>query len=315
MRNILRGRRRERMVGSARQKRQYDLPLDKGTGTGFLVLLVGLMTFLAVMALGASFALSALQSRWTSGLENRVTVEIPAEHDGRLLSADEVTRAAEKIQALLENYPAVAHAEILPAADIRALVSPWLGDGALPDDMPLPALISVTLERDSEVNMAVMQDKITALVPQARLDTHESWLRDVLRFAGALKGAAFLLLLTIGITTITAIAGAVRARMEIYRAEVELLHLMGATDRYIARQFQRYAFLAALQGGTTGLVGGGLAIGVIGLMAGRMDMGLLPDFSLHAPHIVMLAALPLTAALIGMTTARRTVMRVLVSLP
>ncbi|MBU0800340.1 MAG: permease [Alphaproteobacteria bacterium] len=308
-------KKRERTIGSARRKRRYDLPLNKGTGTGFLILLIGLMTFLAMMALGASFALSMMQERWSSGLENRVTVEIPAEVNGRLLTSTEVSNASAQLAEMLRSYPSVADVHVLPESEIRDLVRPWLGDGLVLSDMPLPGIISVTLREDAGDNLDILQGKVTALVSQARLDTHQSWLQDVLRFTGALKFAALLLVITIGVTTFTAVAGAVRARMDIYRAEVELLHLMGATDNYIARQFQRYAMLAALQGGVTGATVGAIAMVAIGWTAGRMDINLLPAFSIDAGHIVILALLPLLAAAIAVFTARQTVMRVLITMP
>ena len=309
-------RRRERTVGSAKKKRRYDLPLNKGSGTGFLILLIGLMTFLAMMALGASFALSVLQSRWSSGLENRATVEIPAEdHNGNLMTADEVRGAAGLISDMLINHPAVASAQVMPEDEIRDLVRPWLGDGLILNDMPLPGLISVTLVPDAGDSLPGLREKIVTLVPHARLDAHEGWLSEVLRFTGALKFAAALLVLTIGITTVTAISGAVGARMAVYRAEVELLHLMGATDNYIARQFQRYAMIAALQGGIGGTVVGAASIALIGLISGRMDVNLLPGFTLEPLQIAALCALPAFAAIIAVGTARQTVMRVLTAMP
>lgn len=309
-------RRRERTIGSAKKRRRYDLPLNKGSGTGFLILLVGLMTFLAMMALGASFALSVLQSRWSSGLENRATVEIPAEdHNGNLLTAAEVRGAAGLLSDMLLNHPAVAAAHIMPESEIRDLVRPWLGDGLILNDMPLPGLISVTLKPDSGDSLPGLREKIVMLVPHARLDAHEGWLAEVLRFTGALRFAAAILVITIGITTVTAIAGAVRARLAIYRAEVELLHLMGATDNYISRQFQRYAMIAALQGGVAGTVAGAAIIFAIRMVSGRMDVNLLPGFALEPAQIAALCALPLLAALIAVATARQTVMRVLTAMP
>ena len=56
-------RRREKALGVAQGRRVYDLPLNRASGTGFLVLLIALMTFLAMLALSASFALSAMTTR------------------------------------------------------------------------------------------------------------------------------------------------------------------------------------------------------------------------------------------------------------
>ena len=72
-------KRKERTLGVARQKRKYDLPLNKGVGRHFLKVLIALMSILAIFALSASFALSEMTQRWESGLENKATVEVPAE--------------------------------------------------------------------------------------------------------------------------------------------------------------------------------------------------------------------------------------------
>ena len=66
-------------LGVSKKKRDYDLPLNKGSGGQFLSTLIALMTFLAILALSASFTLSEMTSRWVSGLENKASVEIPAE--------------------------------------------------------------------------------------------------------------------------------------------------------------------------------------------------------------------------------------------
>jgi cell division transport system permease protein len=309
-------RRRERTIGTARRKRRYDLPLNKGTGSGFLILLVALMTFLAMMAIGASFTLAVLQDRWSSGLENRATVEIPAQDaQGQIIPAEQIQADATQIADMLRAYPGVAAVHVMGDDEIHELVRPWLGDDLLLADMPLPALISITMDDRTPANANILQDKIRAIAPQARLDTHQGWLNDVLRFTGALKFAAALLVATIGVTTVTAVAGAVRARMAVYRAEVELLHLMGATDNYISRQFQRYAMILALQGGVAGTVAGALAMLAIGWGSGRMDVNLLPGFSLTWGQIGILALLPVMAGAISMMTARRTVMRVLGTMP
>lgn len=309
-------KRRERMLGTSRKKRSYDLPLNKSTGSGFLILLIALMTFLAMMAISASFALAVLQGRWASGLENRATVEIPAQDEqGQIIAATQIKEQAEQIAGMMRAYPGIVSVHVMTDGEIRDLVKPWLGDDLLLADMPLPSLISVTMSDRSPDAVAALQQKIVGIAPQARLDTHQSWLNDVLRFTGALKFAAVLLVMTIGITTVTAVAGAVRARMAVYRAEVELLHLMGATDNYISRQFQRYSLLLALQGGAAGTVAGALAILAIGWGSGRMDVNLLPGFTLTPVQMIMLAALPLLAAGISTLTARQTVMRVLGTMP
>ena len=67
-----------RRLGIA-QARRYDLPLHNDSGSSFLRLLLGLMALLTVLALTASFALHAMQTRWQEGLQGQITIEVPAE--------------------------------------------------------------------------------------------------------------------------------------------------------------------------------------------------------------------------------------------
>ena len=89
--NLLNVFKKDKRLGSAQGKRRYDLPLNQSVGTGFLMVLIALMTFLAIMAVSTSFALNSMTAHWSSGLENKVTIEIPAEtNNGTIRSAGEI---------------------------------------------------------------------------------------------------------------------------------------------------------------------------------------------------------------------------------
>jgi cell division transport system permease protein len=309
--------RKEKTIGSARETRRYDLPLNKGAGTRFLAILIGLMAFLAVLALAASFTLSGMSARWTSGLENRVTVEIPAQTpDGATMDRDKIKIMTAKIDGVLHDQPAVADTHIMGDDEIAALVQPWLGDdGTLLDKIPLPGLITVELRQSSPEILETLDQQIKNADGAARLDSHEEWLDGVLHFTGALQFAALALVIAVGLTMLAAVAGAVHARMEVNRAEVELLHLMGATDDYIARQFQRHSLILAFQGGLAGLAAGAAALGLLRLISGHSDTGVIPALELSPLQMAALIAVPVVSALIAAATARRTVLRALRTMP
>ena len=307
---------KEKALGVARNKRRYDLPLNKSSGTGFLILLISLMTFLAMLALSASFALAAMTDRWSSGLENNVTIEIPAEADnGKVLSKDEIKRLTERANGILTIHPAVVSTHVMSEEEIKDLVRPWLGDDLLLGKVPLPGLISVELKDSNLRVIKTLTDKLHTITPKARIDTHEEWLTDLLRFTGALQFTAFILTLVIGITTITAIAGGVKSRMAVYHEEVELLHLMGARDSYISRQFQRHSLILAFQGAFIGLIAGTLVLLAVGWITGEMEINLLPDFKMGYGQKAVLLMLPVMMAIIATVTARQTVLKVLSQMP
>lgn len=305
-----------RSLGIATKTRTYDLPLEKGSGGTFLIILIALMSFLAVLALSASFALSEMTNRWVSGLENTASVEIPAEDlSGNLIEKENLESLTTRIHQFMVSHPAVEAAEIMSEDEISNLVAPWLGEDMALSSIPLPGIISVQFKGNVSFDPEILRRNIIGIAPQARLDLHESWLANVLRFTGALNFASLLVSVVIGVTTIVAVAGAVQSRMAIYHEELELLHLMGASDNYIAKQLQRYVFLMTLKGAAMGVVIGGIIMLIIGWSMGRMDINLIPDFSLSRAQVMILASLIPFTALIAVVTARVTVLRALKEMP
>jgi cell division transport system permease protein len=183
------------------------------------------------------------------------------------------------------------------------------------DSIPIPGLISVTFKKNTTTDLVSLENELKTVAPRARIDTHESWLSDVVRFTGALQFAAFLLTLIIGITTLVAVAGAVRSKLAENKEELELLHLMGASDSYIAKQLQRHTLILSLQGGGLGILAGALMLFLISLVAGEMGVNLVPDFKLDGFQKILLFLMPLPIAALAMVTTRFTVLRVLTKMP
>lgn len=305
----------DRSLGVAR-KRKYDLPLNKGSGGSFLKLLMALMTILAIFALAASFALSEMTNRWSSGLENKATIEIPAEDIlGGIIPQENIEKTALEITDYLKNRPDIVSAETMQTEEIKSLVSPWLGDDVTFENVPLPGIISIQFKSESEVDIPAFERRLKTFGEHVRLDTHGTWLADLLKFTGALNFAALFISTLIGFTTIVAVAGAVQARMSIFNEELELLHLMGAGDRYIAKQLQRYSFITCLQGAAFGALIGIIMLNITGWLLKQRDISLLPDFDLNIIQIMVLISLPLFIAFLGMITARQTVLRFLSKMP
>lgn len=315
MQRLLDKFKRDRRLGVAENAGRYDLPLNQSVGTGFLILLVGLMTFLGMMAITANYALGGLTGRWTSGLEKVLTVEIPAtKTDGKIRSDDEITSVKQSIATALRKNPNVIELKVLTDSQIADLVSPWLGEDASLDGIPLPGLISVELQIKDAAQIEKVRESVRTVSADAHLDTHEDWLDDILRLAGSLKFSAILITIVIGATTVVAIAGGIRSRMAEHQADIELLHLMGASDYYITRQFQRHALIMALKGSLGGVGAGLVVLGFMAMIGGGAN-GLIPSLTLSAAQIISLLSLPFIICIIAGITARFTVLRTLAGMP
>jgi len=307
---------KDKKLGVSEGKRAYDLPLQQDAGAHFLVALIALMTLLASLTLAGYLLLDQTSQNWISGLENKATIEIPAEDDNEKIQNPETIAAlAETIQNDVKNLDFVSSAVLLDASEVQNLIEPWLGANALTSDIPLPALISIELTDSNSNHLQTLQTTITKTAPNAHLDTHDSWLSDLLKLTGTFKFAAGLITLIITIITIIAISGAILTRMEFSRKDVELLHLMGANDAYITRQFQRHGFILSLKGTIIGVLTSLLILFLLSKFTGQTDGSIFPALTLSTPMIVKFILLAAAICILSSLSARLTILRALSQMP
>ena len=104
---------------------------------------------------------------------------------------------------------------------------------------------------------------------------------------------------------------ATRTGLAVHREAIEVRHLIGAQDGYIAGQFAARALVLGLKGGLIGLALGLPALFGLGTLGTSLASAVLPELSVGIQHWVAVLVLPLIVAVIAMLTARLTVMRTL----
>lgn len=286
--------------------RRSDLPLDRDEQSRFLSWLIAFMVFLAVLAMAGLLVLDSIAGRWDQGVRGTLTVQIPPADDP--IKDDVRLRAAAAVLALT---PEVERYEAMNEVQLLRLLEPWLGTLVEAGDLPLPQLIDVELKPDRNLDLAALAQRLSAKVPGASIDDHGVWLERLVRLIVTVEGVATAILAFIGFATVGTVVFTTRTGLAIHKEAIEVLHLIGAQDSYIARQFAGRALSLGLRGGLMGLSLAVPTVFGIGYLAGRMENMLIPEFALLPIYWAVLAALPVAAALLAMLTARFTVMRTL----
>lgn len=287
--------------------RRPTVPLDEDSSARFLPWLVAFMVFLACLALASVFVVERAAQRWDSGLKGQLTVQIPAPEQ----EAERPARI-EKVTQVLQATPGVRGLSVLTPQEVARLVEPWLGEAALAAELPLPDLIAVTLDASQPPDLGALRAALEAAVPGTQADDHQRWLANLLNLARSIKLGALIVVGLVCFAAVVTVVFVTRTGLEIHRQVIELLHLMGAQDRYIAREFQGHALKLGLRGGLFGFLLAVAALFGLGWLAGQAQLSLLPRFELATLDWILLALLPVLAALIAMWTARVTVLRTLV---
>ena len=283
-----------------------DLLHDKDSLNRFLPWLIAFMVFLMILAMAGMLVLNATAARWDKGISGTLTVQI--------MPKENPEKNAERLQqvlTILARMPEVASYEALSDDQLLMFLEPWLGVTAGARDLPLPGLVDVELKPDADLDVPAFAKRLAARVPGTSVDDHRVWLERLVNLIETVQGLAALVVVSIILATIGTVVFTTRTGLVIHREAIEVLHLIGAQDSYVARQFAGRALALGLKGGAIGL---GLALPTlfgIGTLARQMDSSLLPDFTLTPGHWAVLAGLPLVVAFIAMLTARLTVMKTL----
>ncbi|HUZ71844.1 MAG TPA: FtsX-like permease family protein [Stellaceae bacterium] len=297
------------------RRRGLDIPFDRDGSGRFLPWLIALMVYLAALATSGALALDRALARWDTGLAGTLTVELPPDASSGT-GKGSLAAAVRTIAAT----PGVRSARPLTRADMGKLLAPWLGPDLPPDELALPQLIDVRIDLAHGVDLAAMRAALAKAAPDAVLDDHRLWLGRLAALIRTAEATAIVIVALIGAAAVLTVIFTTRTGLSVHRDVIELLHLMGARDGYIAAQFQRQALRLGLGGSLVGLalalatllalVHAGAAAAVLGERALP-----LPTVNLVAFDWALLCVLPAVAAALAMVTARLTVLRALSRMP
>lgn len=312
------------MYAPARQSAEATLAIYQpivpaGSVTGrSLTLVITIMCFLACLTAGAVYMINQSAAAWLRDISSEVSVQIEPRSN-----IDSEKRVAEVV-AFLARQPGIGSVKALSAKESAALLEPWLGKTEGLSALPVPRLVALELDRQAPPDFDQLRALLTKQFPGVALDDHRHWqsqIRTVTR-SFALGGLAILML--VGAATTAIIISATRSSLASNREIVEVLHFVGATDRFIAREFEKHFLRLGIKAGLVGALSAMLVFFAMpGLMqalgGGAVSMAemnrLIGTGALDAPGYFLLGIVVVVTAGLCMLTSRYGVYRILHSQP
>jgi cell division transport system permease protein len=195
-------------------------------------------------------------SEWQADVGREVTIQIRPNPGG------DIELDVAKAAAIARRSAGVVEVRPYSKEETSRLLEPWLGTGLQLDDLPVPRLIVVRIASGAAPDLVQLRQTLTEQIQGASLDDHRGFVERMRAMAGAVLAGGIGLLLLVFAATVLSVAFATRAAMATNRPVIEVLHLIGAKDSFIAGHFQRHFLLLGLEGG---LIGGGSAIALFAL--------------------------------------------------
>ena len=273
-----------------------------------LIAVVAIMTFLASITTGSVLLVAASAAEWQSDVASEITVQV------RPVAGRDTERDTAAAAETLRTQPGIVEVRPFSKDESAKLLEPWLGSGLSLEELPVPRVIVARIAPGAVLDLAGLRSRIVQSAPSASVDDHRAWIERMRSMTGAIVFAGIGILALVIIATIISVSFATRGAMAANRPIVEVLHFVGAGDRYIANRFLRHFLRLGLEGGLIGGVAAMLLFGFSESVAGWFSGtpvgdqfgALLGTFSLRPSGYLALAAQALLIAAITAWASRRT---------
>jgi cell division transport system permease protein len=284
-----------------------DALLPQSRLSGPMPWVIAIMVALTVIAAAAGLSLRKTAIAAAAELSGGVTVQVvEADPEARARQAKATVRQ-------LQSIAGVTDVRLVPQKEVDALIEPWLGrNQGEGEAIPVPALVDARVTGEvTPQKLAELREALRTVAPSARVDAQSSWLKPVFSAISSLQWLAIALVLLLAAAMTAAVLLAARTALGSNRSTIEIIHLLGGTDGQVAQIFQRTMAIDAVGGGLLGLMLGSVAVLFLGKRFASLGAGLVNSGTLGWAEWLLLALIPLAAAILATLTARITVLRAL----
>jgi len=229
------------------EKHKHAGIVPAGSVTGrSLTLVISIMCFLACLTAGAVFMINKSADGWLKDMASEVTVQVEPRGD------IETSKAVSDAVAFLTKEPGVTNVKALTLSESAALLEPWLGQADVLSSLPVPRLIALEIDRSSPPDLDALRQRLGTKFQGVTLDDHRHWQRQIRTVTRSFALGGLMILVLVAAATIAIIESATRSSMASHRDIVEVLHFVGATDRFIAREFETHFLKLGIKAGLVG---------------------------------------------------------------
>ena len=241
-----------------------------------LTVVIAIMSFLACLTAGAVYMINQSAQAWVNDISSEITIELDP-----LVDAADIEKKMTLVSLFLAKQKGITRVKPLTAEDSAKLLEPWLGNSAALSALPIPRLIAVEIDRGSPPDIDLIKQALSQNFEGVTLDDHGRWQAEIktLTRSAALGGLAVLAL--VAAATIAVIVSATRSAMASNREIIEVLHFVGANERFISREFERHFLGLGVRAALVGAVAAALAFLLMPIVANLLGGGVVTAAEMH----------------------------------
>ena len=214
-----------------------------------LTVVIAIMTFLACLTSGAVYVVNQSANDWFADIASEVTVQV-SEGQG-----SEFEKKVTLVSLFLAKQPGILRVNPLSAEESGKLLEPWLGGSDVLSALPVPRLIAVEIDRSSPPDLHALRASLESTFQGLTLDDHRRWQAELRTVTRSLVLGGIAVLMLVGAATVASIVSATKSAMASNREIIEVLHFVGARERFIAHEFEKHFLNIGIRAGLVGAFG------------------------------------------------------------
>ena len=286
-----------------------------GSVTGrSLTLVVAIMCFLACLTAGAVWMIKQSADAWLRDIASEVTVQVEPRE------STDIEKSVTEVTTFLSKQRGIVSAKALSLAANAELLEPWLGSSDALKSLPVPRLIAIEIDRIEPPDLTEISTALSRDFKGVSLDDHRRWQQQIRAVTGSFALGGLAILALVAAATMAIIVSATKSAMASNREIIEVLHFVGATDKFISREFEKHFLRLGIKAGIVGALSAMLLfIGMPAIMdilgggsGSAVEMQrLIGTGALDAAGYLLLGIVVVTIAALCMITSRIGVHRIL----
>ncbi|OYW13745.1 MAG: hypothetical protein B7X02_01475 [Rhodospirillales bacterium 12-54-5] len=278
-----------------------DIPFARDDAQRMLPAMIACLVGFAALLLATGLSLSNTLDAQTRDVAGVFQIEVPSETPAG---------TNDKVITLLRTVSGVEDVKMLDQGEMETLLKPWLGSDFALGNLPVPTLIEIKTSmtaKGSAVDMPSLRKSLEGIDKSIHIADRSPWVEQLATALHLLQALVMLVALLLLICVIGMVVLVARTNLKLHFKTVGLLHMFGATDDYILRQFQWNGAGLAARGAFAGVGAAAVVFGMAVILSVEMHSPVIPAIHFTIGHFLAFLMLPLFTAAVALVATRVTV--------
>ncbi len=297
----------------AKAKYNFDFIVD--SDSNLLSLITALMVFIASLSAMCVMGVNNLFNAWNQDLNGQLTIQVlPFDKKNNVMDKPNLKKKVDEVLANLKSSKEFSNVNLITDTEIDEMLKPWLGASIESFDIPVPYLIDAKIdysENKSRANLATLENDLKDKFGPLTIEDHKKWLTDIRKVKNSVQFLAYFILIAIILTTSVTVIYTTSASFKAQKHSIEIFHLIGAFDEFIANQFAKSVFKLTLVGSLTGFILFLIVFGIIAAIVNDLTGTIFDYMQFSTVDILTIFAIPFISAALAKSTAKNTILQII----